>query len=45
MTGDSTMTMSMKQLPPRTIKMHTDATWVGPCAPGQKPDDDTNAAG
>jgi Protein of unknown function (DUF3617) len=45
MTGDSTMTMSMKQSPPRTIKMHTDATWVGPCAPGQKPDDDTNAAG
>jgi hypothetical protein len=45
MSGDSTMTMTMKQSPPRTMKMHTDATWVGPCAPGQKPDDETNAAG
>ncbi len=46
MTGDSTMTMTMAQQPPRTIKMHTDATWVGPCAPGQKPDDDdSNATG
>lgn len=40
MSGDSTMTMSGKQLPARTIKMHTEATWEGPCAPGQKPDDE-----
>ena len=38
-TGDSTMTMSTKQTPTRTIKMHNEATWIGPCAPGQKPDD------
>jgi hypothetical protein len=45
--GDSTMTMSGKQMGTRTLKMHTDATWVGPCPPGQTPDDspDTNAAG
>jgi hypothetical protein len=35
--GDSTMTMSGKQIPARTVKMHTDETWVGPCAPGQTP--------
>jgi Protein of unknown function (DUF3617) len=47
MTGDSTMTMTMSQQPPRVMKMHTDATWVGPCAPGQKPidDEDSNATG
>ena len=39
MTGDTTMTMSTKQMPTRTMKMHTDATWVGACPPGQKPDD------
>jgi hypothetical protein len=38
--GDSTMTMSTKDQPTKSMKMHTDATWVGPCAPGQKPDDD-----
>jgi Protein of unknown function (DUF3617) len=37
--GDSTMTMTMKDQPTRTMKMHTDATWVGPCAPGETPDD------
>ena len=46
MSGDSTMTMSGKQMPARTIKMHTEATWQGPCAPGQKPDDaDSSAPG
>ena len=37
--GDSTMTMSTKQMPTRTIQMHTEATWLGPCPPGQQPDD------
>lgn len=38
--GDSTMTMSGKQgTASRTMKMHNDMTWVGPCAPGQAPDD------
>lgn len=40
MIGDSTMTMSGRNLPARTIKVHTEATWLGPCAPGQKPDDE-----
>ena len=38
--GDTTMTMSAKDQPVRTVKMHTDATWIGACPPGQKPDDD-----
>jgi hypothetical protein len=47
MSADTTMTMSMKQSPPRTSKMHIEATYVGPCAPGQTPDDedDSNATG
>ena len=46
MTGDSTMTMSTKQMATRTIKMHTEETWLGPCAPGQTPDDvDDSKAG
>jgi hypothetical protein len=47
MSADMTMTMSNKQMPSRTTKMHTDASYVGPCAPGQTPDDadDTNATG
>ena len=47
MSADMTMTMSSKQMPSRTTKMHTDATYVGPCAPGQKFDDedDSNATG
>ena len=39
MSSDATMTMSMKQSPPRTSKMHTEAHYLGPCAPGQTPDD------
>jgi hypothetical protein len=47
MTSDATMTMSTKQMAPQTHKMHTEAHYVGPCPPGQTPDDapDTNAAG
>jgi hypothetical protein len=47
MAADMTMTMSSKQMPSKTTKMHTDATYMGPCAPGQTPDDvdDSNATG
>ena len=47
MAADMTMTMSNKQAPSRTTKMHTEATYMGPCAPGQKFDDedDSNATG
>jgi hypothetical protein len=47
MSADMTMTMSSKQMPSRTTKMHSDASYVGPCAPGQKFDDadDSNATG
>jgi hypothetical protein len=38
--GDSTMTMTTKGQPAKTMTMHTDATWIGACPPGQKPDDD-----
>ena len=46
MSSDAVMTMSLKGAPPKTSKMHSDAHYVGPCAPGQTPDDapDTNAA-
>ena len=37
--GDGVMTMSGKGIPAKTIKSHTEETWVGPCAPGQTPDD------
>ncbi len=38
--GDSTMTMSGKEgSASRTMKMHSDMTWVGACAAGQAPDD------
>ena len=46
--SDGTMTTSTKQTAPTTSKMHTVAHYVGPCAPGQKPDDEpdaSNAAG
>jgi hypothetical protein len=39
MSTDSESTMTMQGQPPRMSKMHIDAHWVGPCAPGQKPDD------
>jgi hypothetical protein len=41
--SDSTMTMSSKQAPARTMKMHNEETWIGPCAPGQKPDDEPDS--
>lgn len=47
MSSDATMTMSTKQMAPRTTKMHSEAHYLGPCAPGQKADDadDSNATG
>jgi hypothetical protein len=44
MSSDAVMTMSMKGSPAKTSKMHSEAHYVGPCAPGQTPDDapDTN---
>jgi hypothetical protein len=47
MSSDATMTMSEPNMPARTTKMHTEAHYVGPCAPGETPDDivDSNAAG
>ncbi|HEY2710201.1 MAG TPA: DUF3617 family protein [Caulobacteraceae bacterium] len=45
MTSDMTMTVTMQGQPPKTSKMHIDAKYMGPCAPGQTPDDadDDNA--
>jgi hypothetical protein len=47
MSSDATMTMSGPNMPAKTTKMHTEAHYVGPCAPGQTPDDivDSNATG
>jgi hypothetical protein len=47
MSSDATMTMSMKGGAPQTSKMHSEAHYIGPCPPGQTPDDaaDSNAAG
>lgn len=45
MSSDATMTMSSKQMAPKTSKMHTEATYMGPCAPGQKPDDEVQNPG
>ena len=40
MASDTTMTMTMKGQPaPRVTKTHVDAHYIGPCSPGQKPDD------
>ena len=39
MVGDSVMTMTTKTTPAKTIKMHTEATYLGPCPAGQTPDD------
>lgn len=47
MASDMTMTMTMAGQPPRTTKIHNEATYVGACPAGQKPDDqpDASAAG
>jgi hypothetical protein len=48
MSSDATMTMSSKQMGTHTTKMHTEAHYIGPCAPGQKPvdeDDSSKATG
>jgi Protein of unknown function (DUF3617) len=44
MSSDATMTMSSKQMGTHTTKMHTEAHYVGPCAPGQKPDDEVDSS-
>jgi hypothetical protein len=43
--SDTEMTMTIAGQAPKTSKMHVSSHWVGPCAPGQKPDDapDTTA--
>jgi hypothetical protein len=43
MSSDATMSMTVPGQPPRTSKMHTEAHYVGPCAPGQKPDDEVDS--
>ena len=43
MSSDMTMTMASTAHPvAQTTKMHGDYSYVGPCAPGQKPDDDVD---
>ena len=39
MTTDSVTNVTMEGHPQQTTKMHADMQYVGPCAPGQKPDD------
>jgi predicted small lipoprotein YifL len=43
--SDATMTMSGEHVPVRTTKTHTEAHWVGPCPPGQKPIEDEGTGG
>jgi hypothetical protein len=47
MSSDATMTMSTPQMAAKTSKLHTEAHYLGPCPPGQAPDDmvDSNATG
>ncbi|MFI4936315.1 MAG: DUF3617 domain-containing protein [Caulobacterales bacterium] len=40
MSSDMTMTMTPKGQAPRTTKMHVESHFIGPCAPGQTPDDE-----
>jgi hypothetical protein len=42
---NAVMTMSSPQMAPQTHKIHTEAHWMGPCAPGQKPEDEPEAPG
>jgi hypothetical protein len=37
--GDVEMTMTAAGKPPMTTRFHTESTYLGPCDPGQKPDD------
>ncbi|MGA0599774.1 DUF3617 domain-containing protein [Caulobacter sp. KR2-114] len=39
MTSDVQMTMAVQGKPPVVTKVHTEATYLGPCDAGQKPDD------
>jgi len=36
---DSETSMTMGSQPTRSSKIHIDSRWIGPCPPGQKPDD------
>ena len=49
MVGDMTMTITVPGQAPQTTKTHSDSRYLGPCAPGQTPDDagagDSNATG
>ncbi|HVM98647.1 MAG TPA: DUF3617 family protein [Caulobacteraceae bacterium] len=44
MVSDGTMTMQMQGRPPQVIKSHTEAKYLGPCAPGQKPEDEPDTS-
>jgi hypothetical protein len=44
MSSDATMTMTSKQGGTHTTKLHSEAHYLGPCAPGQKPDDEAPSA-
>lgn len=41
--SDGATTTTTKQAPPEVSKTHTQASYLGPCAPGQKPDDEQPA--
>lgn len=40
MTSDVEMSMAVQGKPPFKSKVHTEATYLGPCDPGQKPDNE-----
>ena len=44
MSSDSQMTMAGPNLPSRTVKVHSEAHWLGPCPPGQSPSDEPSSA-
>ena len=44
-TSDTVMSMKGVKGPPTTSKVHTEAHWLGPCPPGQKPDELETANG
>jgi hypothetical protein len=47
--SDGVLTLEMRGRPPQVVKTHAEAKYLGPCPPGQKPDDEigpsTNATG
>ena len=38
--SDGVLTLEMRGRPPQVVKTHAEAKYLGPCAPGQKPDDE-----